>query len=414
MATVFEHIEKLYTFEGFQKKEGRCVEEKDFFIIKKASLVSERGQIVWIGPSQGLPSTYKKSKRISLKGKKVFPAFVECHTHLVFAGERADEYELRQQGMTYGQIAEAGGGIKKTVLSTRKASVNLLKVLAEKRLQKFLAQGVTTVEAKSGYGLDFKNEKKILSIHQELNKNKKSPRVISTYLGPHSRPPEKVSLEEYLQTIIDKDLEAIYRSKLSCRADIFVEKGFFEKDLAQKYIRRAKEIGFDVVVHAEQLSHSGGTRLGIEAKARSVDHLVHIQEDEIRDLAKCQTTAVLLPASDFYLKINYPPARKMIDQGVRVAVATDYNPGSSPTQDLSFTGLLARQEMKMSLAEVFCAYTMGAAWALGLEKVLGSLTVGKRADFFVTEAAPSDFFYHVGEMPVQNVYFEGQRIYSAN
>jgi imidazolonepropionase len=410
-ATIFENINELFTFQGFADKAGRRPLEKDYAILKNASMVSSGGRIEWVGPSAKLPAKFKKAKRVSLRGKAVFPAFTECHTHIVFAGERADEYELRQTGMTYSQISESGGGIKKTVLATRKRSIEDLKKIAEKRLLRFLAQGVTTVESKSGYGLDFKSEKKILLVNESLNKNKKNPRVVSTYLGPHSRPPENQTLEEYLEKITSVDLQKIYKEQLACRADIFIERGFFEKEMALKYLKRAKEIGFDLAIHADQLSHSGGTQLGIDFGARSVDHLVHIQEGEIQALAKSSTTGVALPASDFYLKINYPPARAMIDAGVRVALATDFNPGSSPTQDLAFVGLLARQEMKMTLPEVFSGYTVAAAHALGLENVLGSLSVGKRCDFFVTEASPTDFFYHVGETPVETVYREGLKIF---
>jgi imidazolonepropionase len=401
---IFRNIGSLLTLEGAAVKQGRQILEADLSIISKAAMVVEDGKISWIGPQKSLPKAKgKKPKEIDLKGATVMPGLVECHTHTLFAGSRSEEFEMRLQGVSYQEIAKRGGGILSTMRATRQASVMNLKKLTQSRVDRFVSQGVTTLEIKTGYALDEKNEIKSLKTIRSLQ----GPRVVPTFLGAHSVPPEFSSASEYLK-YLEKILPQV--RKLTNRLDIWIEKGFFEKDFSKTYLEKAKTLGFQIVIHADQLTLSGGTELAVELQALSADHVIQLGDDEIQKLAQSATTAVLLPLADLYMKCAYPPARDLIDAGARVAIATDFNPGSCPSQDVALVGLLARLEMKMSLPEVIAAYTVGSAHALGLEEQIGSLETGKAADFVCLSDDWSRLFYSAGEMPVAQVFKSGQML----
>lgn len=370
---------------------------------KKMTFVVENGLLAWIGPQSKLPKVYSKNSIADLKNKLVFPSFIECHTHTVFAGSRADEFELRNNGVSYQEIAARGGGILSTMKKTREATAAQLLVSAQERVNYFLRQGVSTLEIKTGYALDLKNEIKMLEVIKKLT----GPRIISTFLGAHALPPEFKSHKLYLKYLVDEVLPLIKRKKLSKRVDIFIETKFFEPREADTFLKKAKDLGFEITIHANQLSLSGGAELALQHGALSADHVIHLSDEAIMKFAKSKCVAVLLPAADLYMKCSYPPARKLLDAGATVALATDFNPGSSPTQDLSLVGLLARLEMKMTLPEVFLAYTSGAAKALGIFHEEGELVVGKRANFICTDAELGDFFYSAGKMPKHQLFIQG-------
>ncbi len=399
---VYKNIKSLLSLREAAKKDGKNLNSLDLSLIEDACLVESKGKIIWIGSQNELPTKYKKVKSVSLKQKTVLPSFVECHTHSVFAGNRSAEFELRQQGVSYQEIAKLGGGIKFTVEQTKKASAQELKKMAQKSADDFLRQGVTTLEVKSGYGLDYENEIKILKVATSL----KGPDIITTYLGPHAIPKEYKSADEYIKTVIS-DLPKI--KKYANRVDIFVEDGYFSIEQAKLYFKAASKLGFEIVVHADQMTRTGATLLASELGAISCDHVIHITDSDIQALSKKQTTAVLLPTSDQYMQIPYPKARVLLNAGVRVALATDYNPGTSPTRDISYVGVLARVEMKMLLHEVIAAYTYNAACALGIERDVGSLEVGKKANFIVVDNY-QDLFYQVGMSPVEQVYKDGKKM----
>jgi imidazolonepropionase len=371
----------------------------------KMAMIIDKGLISWIGPQNKIPKKIKFKSKLDLKKKKIFPAFIECHTHSVFAGSRADEFEMRNTGVSYLEIAKKGGGILSTMKKTRAASVNELLATTQERVNNFLKQGVATVEIKSGYALDLKNEIKTLEVIRKIKK----ARVVPTFLGAHAKPPEYESYGAYLDYLADEVLPVVKKKKLASRVDIFIEKNFFETSEARKYLSVAKRLGFEVTIHANQLSLSGGAELALEIGAQSADHVIHLTDETIEYFARNQTVAVLLPAADLYMKCPYPPARRLIDSGATVALATDYNPGTCPTQDISLVGLLARLEMKMTLPEVFQAYTINAAKALGIDQEEGSLKVGKRANFISTEAELADFFYSAGSMPKHELFILGNR-----
>lgn len=411
MGTLLKNISTVLTMDGAAHKQGRHVREEDLGILTKVSIYFENGRIIWLGPDRRIPKELAKKKSVrewDLRGSTALPGFVECHTHLIFAGDRADEFELRNQGVSYQEISARGGGILSTVKKTRAASLNQLVSLAQKRVDRFVSQGVTTVEVKSGYSLNLKDEMKMLQTIQKLKK----VRTVSTFLGAHALPPEFKSYEEYLQFLSEKVLPVVHKKKLAQRVDVFIEKGFFPLKASEDYLARAKKMGFDVVIHADQLTLSGGSRAAVRQKALSGDHLIQIGPLEVKELANSNVTCVLLPTADLYTKLKYPPARQLIDAGARVALATDYNPGTSPTQDLNLVGLLARLEMKMTLPEVLSAYTVGAAHALKLGSEVGSLEVGKSADILCIEGDWQSLFYSAGEARSSLVFSRGVKVFN--
>jgi imidazolonepropionase len=406
MRFLLRDIGELVTLAPAAAKQGRHIGVADLGVLKRASLLIENGRIAWIGSK--LPKEWAREglREISAAGRTVMPAFTECHTHLIFAGHRQHEFERRNLGASYQEIARAGGGILHTVSETRAASLATLKLEGQRRAARFVRQGVTTLECKSGYGLDFTSERKILKAAAALV----GPRVVTTYLAAHALPPEFSSYRAYLDHLMSVDLQRMAREKLAARVDIFIEDGYFSIADGRPYLQKARELGLQIVIHAEQMTRTGATRLAVELGALSADHLVQVNDEDIRALASSQTTAVLLPTSDLYLRMKYPPARAMLDQGVRVALATDFNPGTSPTQDLSLVGVLARLEMKMSLPEVLSAYTLGAAYALGLQNEIGSIEVGKSCDLVELDGEWSELFYQVGYHPISRVWKMGRTL----
>ena len=377
----------------------------------KSAMLIQDGRIAAIGLQANVLKSIKAGKvkvkkEIDLKNKLVFPSFVECHTHSVFAGSRAEEFELRNTGVSYLEIAQRGGGILSTMRATRKASAAELTELTQNRVDNFVKQGVSTVEIKSGYALDLKNEIKLLEVIKEI----KGPRIVSTFLGAHARPPEFSNNEDYLKYLATEVLPIIKKKKLATRVDIFVETKFFEKPESLDYLKQAQQMGFDLTLHANQLTLSAGAEIALKLKAHSADHVINLNDQLISNFAKSETVPVLLPMADLYMKCAYPPARQLIDAGATVALATDYNPGSCPSQDLALVGLLARLEMKMTLPEVFKAYTFGAAKALRVHNEEGSLDVGKFANFICTEAELTDFFYSAGHTPEHQLFIRGKLV----
>lgn len=385
-------------------------------LLVQQSLIEQNGRIVWIGPDKELSQVLKTrfSKKIetiawNLTKKLLLPAFIECHTHAMFAGSRADEFELRNQGMSYLEIAARGGGILSTMNKTRSASRLDLQKRTQIFIDEFQRQGVATLEIKTGYGLDLKSEIKMLEALKALSKTNKV-QIVPTYLGAHALPPEFKTHKKYLDYIVESVLPVLKKRELTKRADIFIEQKFFSAQDGELYLSKAKALGFELTIHANQLSQSGGAELAQRLGAKSADHVIELSDQAIKGFSRSATVPVLLPAADLYMKCPYPPARRLIDAGANVALATDFNPGSCPTQDLMLVGLLARLEMKMTLAEVFRAYTINAARALGLEADQGQLLAGQKAQFLVTDAALTDFFYSAGKVPTHQLYLNGKKM----
>lgn len=403
---LLKNISKLLTLKSAALKRARKTHERDLSIEQNKSLLIEKNKIIWIGDLSRIPKEYKKKikKDYDLKNKTVMPGLIECHTHSVFSGSRSQEFELRNQGVSYQEIAARGGGILSTQNAVDKASPKELLRLTQNRVNQFIRQGVSVIEIKSGYGLDLKNEIKCLETLKKL----KGAEVVPTFLGAHAIPKNHLDENEYLDFLKFKVLPQVKKKKLARRVDIFIEKGFFSKEAAKNYLRYCQEQGFQIVIHADQLSLSGGTLLANELGAISADHIIQISENEIQCLAQSEVTGVLLPLADLYMKCAYPPARQLIDAGARVALATDFNPGSCPSQDVMMVGLLARLEMKMSLPEVISAYTLGAAWALGLESYYGSIEQGKAANFSILSGDYQELFYSSTSNPITERFYNSK------
>ncbi|MCO5113736.1 MAG: imidazolonepropionase [Bdellovibrionaceae bacterium] len=413
MMQVIRGAEEALTLKGVVQKDGRHVIEKDLGILSKPVVVKDKKQLLFVGTEKTFDTYYKQNKKqfkeyekkkklkeIHLDGGSLLPGFVESHTHSIFAGNRQNEFELRNQGVSYQEIAAQGGGIAYSVKQTRAASQDELEQTAQTRAKLFKAQGVVLLESKSGYGLEHKTEVKSLKAIHKMKL--KGMNIVSTYLGLHGVPQGK-DKSEYLQECFTKTIPYLAQNHLCQRADIFVEKNYFDTQDLEKLVEVIRPYGWSFCVHAEQLSHSGGIRKAVELGAQSVEHCVEASEDDIKALVKSSTVANLLPAADFYLRMKYPPARKMLDAGVKVALATDFNPGTSPTQSLNFVGVLSRLEMQMSRAEVLAAYTFNAASVLGKQKRYGALIDGYSSDILHSESSWADLFYQVGSSDQLNV-----------
>jgi len=331
----------------------------------------------------------KAAEKIDVGGRVVLPGFVDSHTHLIHAASRAEEYELKIQGASYEEIARKGGGILNSVKKLRAATREALKARAMAALGEFAAYGTTTVEAKSGYGLDVASELKILRLHKELNQEQPLE-IVSTFLGAHVVPAEfrgkPDGAEKYLALLMDRLLPEVVVGDLAEYCDVFCDRGAFTVGQSRKLLMKAKEHGLRPRLHAEQLSRTGATQLAVELRAASCDHLEQVNDADVRALAKSGTVATLLPGCDFHLGLQgYAPARKLIEAGAIVGLATDYNPGTSPTMSMPMILSLACSELRMTPGEAIAAATINGAYALGREKTIGSLEAGKQADVGVFE-----------------------------
>jgi imidazolonepropionase len=329
----------------------------------------------------------RQAEKIDVAGRVILPGFVDSHTHLVHAASRAEEYELKIQGVSYEEIARKGGGILNSVKRLRAATSDALKRRALGTLQEFASFGTTTVEAKSGYGLDVASELKILQLHRELNQAQPLE-IVSTFLGAHVVPAEHRGrpdgAECYVEFLADQLLPEVVNEGLAEFCDAFCDRGAFTRSQSKRILSAGKQHGLVPRLHAEQLSRTGAAQLAVELEAASCDHLEHINSADIRRLAESRTVATLLPGCDFHLGWKeYAPARQLIEAGATVALATDYNPGTCPTVSMPMILSLACTQLRMTPAEAIAAATINAAFALRRDERIGSLEAGKQADLAV-------------------------------
>jgi imidazolonepropionase len=374
------------------RAEGGQVE---IHVIPDAALAWDNGVIVWVGREKELPAEYRRAERLDAGGRLVIPGLVDCHTHLAFAGWRADEFEQRIRGRSYLEIARAGGGIASTVRQTRAATEEQLAEQAAGVLEEMLALGITTVECKSGYGLDAENELKQLRVYRRLT-GEQPVRLVPTFLGAHVVPPEfRENRAGYLDLLVNRLIPIVAREGLAACCDVFVEESAFTVDEARRILRAGQAAGLAAKLHADQLASGGGAELAAELGALSADHLEHISPQGIAAMAAAGVVAVSLPLASLYLRQSPLPARRLIESGVAVAVATDFNPGSAPSYHLPLALTLAGTLQGMTPAEALKGATIYAARAVGLEDIVGSLEVGKAADFALLDAADvSHWIYH--------------------
>ncbi|HET6836695.1 MAG TPA: imidazolonepropionase [Gemmatimonadales bacterium] len=364
--------------------------------IADAALVWDEGDILWVGRAAELPAEYRHGEAVDAGGRLVIPGLVDCHTHLAFAGWRAQEFEQRITGRSYLEIAQAGGGIMATVRQTRLATEQALLERAGRFLEEMLALGITTVECKSGYGLDEAAELKLLRVYQRLV-GSQPVRLQSTFLGAHIVPPEfRNNRAQYIDLLVERWIPRVAQDHLAACCDVFVEESAFSADEARHILHAGQRLGLRAKVHADQLTNAGGAELAAELGAVSADHLEHISERGIAALAQGGVVAVSLPLASLYLRQPPMPARRLIAAGVPVAVATDFNPGSAPSYHLPLALTLACTLQSMTPAEALKGATIYAARALGLEQEIGSLEQGKSADFAVIDAPDvTHWLYHL-------------------
>ncbi len=389
------HASKLYTGAGFRKRDGRRVQDADRGVIDDGALVYEKGgKILWCGRTKDIPSRYARAPKQNLRNLQAVTAgFVDCHTHLVFAGDRSDEFARRCGGESYESIAASGGGILATVRATEAASEKDLLALASARVREASAWGTRVLEIKSGYGLAMDVELRLLRVMTRLKKAHPEMTFHRTFLGAHAVP-KGVSKTEYVEEILEKVLPVVAKEKLADSCDVFVDKGYFDSEDARKILGAARKRGLHARLHADELGNTESTALGVELGALSVDHLLCVSDRSIEALAASNTVGVLLPGTAFYLKAAYAPARKLIDRGACIALATDFNPGTSMTLSLPAVMTIAALYCQMSRAEILAAVTYNAAKALGLEKSHGTLEPGYASVFTVLPFATFEETYY--------------------
>ncbi|MBI4377402.1 MAG: imidazolonepropionase [Elusimicrobia bacterium] len=380
-----------------------------------AVLIDEEGLIIASGPRDRVQK--QAGERISYQlidagGRVVLPGFVDSHAHPVFSGPRLDDFERRIQGRSYADIAAMGGGILWTVNGVRGASEQSLADGLRAWARLFLQAGTSTLEAKSGYGLSLEDELKILRVIRAVGRE--GPlELIATFLGAHAVPPElKGRKDEYMRRVCEEMLPVVSREGLARFVDVFCDEGYFTPEHAERLFKAASQAGLGAKIHAEQLSLTGGSRLAVRAAACSADHLDHIDDAGVQALVGSRTVAGLVPGSNYFFNKPYPPARRLIDSGAAVALATDFNPGTCPCWDMRMILSIACTQMRMSPAEALVAATINGAWALGLGKTHGSLEPGRQADILCYEAEDyREIPYYFGRGSVAWLMKRGQLVY---
>jgi len=364
---------------------------RDIAIVENGSVLMEGNSIIAVGSIEQLeadfPDFVKVAEVIDASGKIVMPGLVDCHTHLVHGGTREQEFNMRLNGATYMEIMNAGGGIHATTKRTRETSFGDLYEKAMKHLDVFLKHGVTTVEAKSGYGLDWETEKKQLEVTKELQATHDID-VVSTFMGAHAVPRDyKGREDEFVDLVIHDMLPKVAELNLAEFNDVFCEKGVFTPEQSRRILEAGKALGLTPKIHADEIEPYEGAELAAEIGAISAEHLLVASDEGIQKMAEAGTIAVLLPGTAFFLRASFARGRLMIDEGVPVAISTDFNPGSSPTMSLPFIMNLACMHMGMTLEEVLTATTVNAAYALNRGHQIGSLEAGKQADVIILDVA---------------------------
>lgn len=409
---IIKNAFQLVTCSGYKAKQGKAM--SDLHIIDDGAVVIENGIITAVGKTGEVLEKYNEAgfKTIDATGKAVLPGFIDSHTHFVFGGYRAEEFSWRLGGEDYMEIMKRGGGIAATVKATREASREELIASGRKRLDSMLSFGVTTVEGKSGYGLDEETEMKQLEVMVELDKLHPVD-IVSTFLGAHVVPVEyKGKEDQFIDYMTDTVMPQVVNSNLAEFCDVFCEKGIFSVEQSRQLLLKAKELGFKLKIHADEIFPLGGTELAAELGAISADHLLHASDKGIAELAKEGIVATLLPGTAFSLKESYARGRYIIDQGCAVALATDFNPGSCYTESIPLIFVLATLYTGITIEEAVTALTINGAAAVDREDRIGSIDAGKAGDVIILEFPSYKFIpYHIGVSCVEKVIKNGDLVF---
>ena len=411
MKILITNIKELVQVEKISKTKVSGKEMNVLPTIKNAYLLIENSLIKDFGKMKDLPD-FNVHKTINASGKIVLPAWCDSHTHIVYAGNREQEFIDRINGLSYQEIANKGGGILNSAKILQETSEEELYRQSSKRIEEIMKLGTGAVEIKSGYGLTKDAELKMLRVIKKLNKN--YPITIkATFLAAHALPSEfKNKKSEYLDFVINEILPLVAKEKLAEYIDVFCETGYFSVDDTKRVLAAAKKFRLIPKIHVNQFTAIGGIKAGVDFKALSVDHLEEMRDEDIEALKGAKTMPVALPACSYFLSIPYTPARKIIDAGLPLALATDYNPGSTPSGNMNFVIATACIKMKMTPEEAINAATINGAYAMGLEKTHGSICKGKKANFIITNEIPSYGFipYSFGNSQIDKIYIEGEEI----
>lgn len=411
MRTIIRNIDCLVTCRGEGVKKGKDM--MDAGVIQDGYVVIEDGRITAVGEGEGYREHQGPADEvIDGRGKTVTPGLIDSHTHLVYAGSREFELPMKLAKVGYIDILKAGGGILSSVRETRAASEEELVALSRRRLDLMLEYGTTTIESKSGYGLELETEMKMLRVNRILDESHPVD-IVSTFMGAHAVPQEyKEDREGYIRLLIEEMLPRIKKENLAEFADCFCEEGVFDVGETRRILNAAKALGFRIKLHADEVVSTGGAELAGELRAVSAEHLVAASEEGMKAMAGSSVTAILLPTTSFYLMLGkFANARKMIELGVPVALATDCNPGTSPTESLQIVMTYACFGLRMMPEEIINAVTINAACSMGREKEIGSIEAGKKADMVIFDAKNLNYLiYHFGVNAVDTVIKEGKTV----
>ena len=411
MKTLIRNVGQIVTMDGVEKKAGIGITRDDLGVIENGEVLIDGDTIIGVGEA-GTFDSESATATINADGGVLMPALVDPHTHAIFVGNRHNEFEMRSEGASYLEIAEAGGGIVASTKAVQLASVEELTKIGVERLSIMAGFGIGVVEIKSGYGLTTESEIKMLEAAAAVAEQQ-SLKVVPTFMGAHALPRTyRDHPDKYVDIVIEKMLPEVAERKLARFCDVFAEKGFFTIEQSRKILLAAKELGLELKIHADEFVPLGGAQLAAELGAVSADHLLAVDDDGITALAKAGVTAVLLPGTSLYLgEGHYAPARKLIDSGVRVALATDLNPGSCYTENLPLIMTLACTNLKMTVAETLAAVTYNAARALLIEDRYGSITPGRSSTLALHKVDHyAQIPYHMAVTDLDTLLVDGQRV----
>lgn len=414
MSLLFTNIKTLYGIQSAETTVLKGRELGEVAQINNAWLSIHNGLISGFGEMDTMATQVVESsftEVISVNDQLILPTWCDSHTHIVFAGSREDEFVSRIKGVSYETIAKNGGGILNSAKKLNDTSEDDLFKSSSARLHSLIKMGTGAIEIKSGYGLSLAGEIKMLRVIKRLKESFEIP-IKSTFLGAHAFPAEfKNNQQAYIELIINEMLPAIQKENLADYIDVFCENGFFNAEQTAEILSAGKKYGLKAKIHANQLNYSGGIQVGVANNAISVDHLECVGDAEIEVLKNSNTIGTILPSAAFFLGISYQPARKMIDEGIAIALASDFNPGSSPSGNMSFVFALACTQLKMTPEEAFNAVTHNGAHAMELGKEMGSITIGKKANIIITKQIPSLAFipYSFGSNLIDQVFINGKK-----